>query len=528
MPEVITRLQQQAVDFWKNLDKSQRIRIYVISAVLLVAIATGIILITRPNYVPLIRNANSSEIGEMAKILDDEKIKYSLKDNGSSIYIDGKDNNRAQVLLFQNGYPKSGMSFEDAFKMIQINTTESDKKKLWENYKKTTLIEKLKMFDNVKDADVDLALPDQSMFVQREDQKPTAYVRVTPEGEQFTPEQVKGIVLVVSRSVENLNPKDVTVVDNNLNVLNSETDDVLAATSTQEKLRLQKKKELEQNVYNIFTGQFDNFDSIRVVANPILDFNKLKSVTQGVAMPEGYEDGGALVSTRRITENLENGQTAGEPGVGTNPGTVETGTPSYPMGAGENSNYKKSDVTENYEYTRSTTESEKALGDLMTDRSTMTVTLSYGKRVTDETKLSQEFLNQFKEDVSKATGIPIANIAVNKYKLAPIEVEVVSLPDTIRQYVNDYGFFALLLLLIIGLMISMFPRRKAVAEEDAVLLENVAPAAGPRFIVPEEEDVPEIDLEERSEVKRQLDKFVKQKPDAVAQLLRNWISEEWD
>ena len=40
--------------------------------------------------------------------------------------------------------------------------------------------------------------------------------------------------------------------------------------------------------------------------------------------------------------------------------------------------------------------------------------------------------------------------------------------------------------------------------------------------------IPEIELEERSEIKKQIDKFVKQKPDSVAQLLRNWLSDEWD
>lgn len=527
MPEVFSRLQQQVAEFWKNLDKSQKNRIYITSAILIVAIAAGIILLTRPNYVPLIRNADPKDVGEMTKILDSQKINFSLKDNGSSIYINSKDNNKAQVTLFQSGFPKSGMSFEDAFKMIKLNTTESDKKKLWEEYKKSTLIAKLKMFDNVKDADVDLALPEKSVFVEKNDQKTTAYVRITPKGE-ISEKQVQGIVMMVSHSVENLDPKDVTVVDNNLNVLNVNLgDELMSVTSNQDNLRLKKKKELEKNVYDMFNGQFDNFDTIRVVANPVLDFNKLKSVTNGVAKVDGIEGGGAVVSKHVVTETVQNGSKSSEPGVGTNPGT--TGAPSYPAGSNDNGNYKKTDDIENYDYTRSTTESEKALGDLMSDRSSMTVTLWYGKRVTDENKISQDFINQFKNDVSKATGIPVANIAVNKYKLAPPEVVKETVAERITKLINDYGFFALILLLIIGLMIAMVPRRKKAEEQ---LAAAAADAAGvtPRFIVPDvmEEQIPEIELEEKSEVKKQIDKFVKQKPDAVAQLLRNWLAEDWD
>ena len=40
--------------------------------------------------------------------------------------------------------------------------------------------------------------------------------------------------------------------------------------------------------------------------------------------------------------------------------------------------------------------------------------------------------------------------------------------------------------------------------------------------------LPEIEIEEKSEVKKQIDKFVKKKPEAVAQLLRNWLADEWD
>ena len=532
MPEAMSRLLQKTADFWKSLEKFQRNRIYITSAIIAVAVAVSIIFLTRPNFVPLIRSADTRDVGEMTKILDSAKVKYELKDNGSSIYINSADNNKAQVILFQSGYPKSGMTFEDAFKMIKINTTESDKKKLWEQYKKSTLIAKLKMFDNVKDADVDLALPEPSLFVtdEKDKQKPTAYVRVTPKGD-LTPKQVEGIVLVVSRSVENLNPKDVTVVDNNLNVLNSETgDETVDKTNSQEELRLKKKKELEKNVYDMFNGQFDNFDSIRVVANPVLDFNKLKSLQQAIARPDGM-DNGALISRHQLDESVKNSGNAGEPGMGTNPGTT---APTYPTGTSGNGTYTKKDVTENYDYTKTSTETEKALGDLISDKSSMTVSLWYGRRVTDVNKLSQEFIDQLKADVSKATGIPAANISVNRYKLAPIEVPKLTLAETASKLINDYGFFALVLILIIGLAIAAIPRRKpAVEAEPELALETAAAetaATGPRFIVPEGpgEPIPEIELEERSEVKKQIEKFVKQKPEAVAQLLRNWLTEDWE
>jgi flagellar M-ring protein FliF len=35
-------------------------------------------------------------------------------------------------------------------------------------------------------------------------------------------------------------------------------------------------------------------------------------------------------------------------------------------------------------------------------------------------------------------------------------------------------------------------------------------------------------LGDNDELKQQIEKFVAAKPDAVAQLLRNWLTEDWD
>ena len=45
----------------------------------------------------------------------------------------------------------------------------------------------------------------------------------------------------------------------------------------------------------------------------------------------------------------------------------------------------------------------------------------------------------------------------------------------------------------------------------------------------EDVELEEIELKESLETKRQIDKFVDEKPEAVASLLRNWLSDEdWE
>lgn len=525
MPEFIKKYLEQLKDFWKSLENSQKTRLYITSVIVVIAIGLSIIMLTKPNRIILFTNSDQKQIGEMVAILNDNWIWNSAENNGTSIMIDSKNNNNAQILLAQAGYPKEGFTFEDAISKIGISTTQSDKKFIWKQQQISDLETKIQMLDNIDEAVVTLATPESSIFYNagQEQPRPTAYVMIRPN-KKLTPAQVHGIVMLVSRSVEKLDPKDVTVADNNSNILNANTgDDSINAASIQEELRQKRENELEQKVLDYFSvGQFDNFDTLRVVANVMLDFDKDKSQIKSITNPQGME-GGAVISSKTSEETVKNGTASGEPGLPTNPG--ETDAPSYQIGSNANSDYSNKQAETNFGYDEMLTEREKATGKLIPAESGIAISLWYGKKVTDDTKLGEDFINEIKSAASTATGVPVNNISVYKLKLAQPEVVQKTLSDTIKELITDYGFFALMLLLIIGLLIAGMPRRKE-QSQDAL---QAAIAGGPKFVVPEHDDpLPDIELEERSEIKKQIDKFVKQKPDSVAQLLRNWLSDEWD
>lgn len=529
MPDFFSRLKQQVADFWSNLEKSQKTRILITSAVVIIVVAVGMILLTRPKYITLISNADPKQVGEMSSILADNNIWSKVENNGTSIIINSKDNNKAQIALAQEGYPKGGMTFEDAISLIGISTTESDKKQIWKQQKISDIATKLEMLDNVEQATVNLALPERSIFItsDQEQPEPTAYVMIKPKGE-LTRKQVEGIVMIVSRSVENLDPKNITVVDNNSNILNADTgDEAIDRASSQEEMRIKRERDLEKKVYEYFSvGQFENFDTLRVVANAVLDFDREKSQVKSISNPEGMDEG-AIISRETKEIDLENGSVGGVPGMETNPG--EANSPSYQIGENENSSYKEEHRIENFGYDETLREMEKATGKLIPEESSMAISLWYGKKVKDDNGLTDEFINQVKLAASLATGIPVNNITVNKLKLGSPQIPQPSTGEKINEFISEYGFFAVVLFLVIGLLVAAIPKRK---KEDELEIAGAGEAAAksPKFVVPEDldYDLPEIDLEEKSEVKKQIEKFVKQKPEAVAQLLRNWLSDEWD
>jgi flagellar M-ring protein FliF len=527
VPEFLKKYLNQIKEFWGSLDKSQKTRLYVTSGIVIVAITISIILLTKPNRIVLFTNSNKSQIGEMMTVLDDNGIWNEARNDGTTIIIDAKNNNKAQIALAKAGYPKEGFTFEDAISKIGITTTQSDRKAIWKQQEISNLESKIEMLDNIDEAAVTLAIPETSIFYSDEQEQPksTAYVMVRPKpNTKLTPAQVDGVVMLVSRSVENLDPSDVTVVDNNGNILNTESlDESIYKANSQEEMRKARESELEQKILDYFNvEQHDSFDTLRVVVHATLDFDSEKTSSKTIKNPEGM-DGGALISGRKSEERIKNGSAAGEPGLEANPG--DNNSPTYMIGEGQNSDYSNVEEEYNYGYDEEMTETQKATGKLVPQESSVAISLWYGREVHDDSKLDENFLNEVKSAASAATGIPVKNVVVNKLKLAQSKVIEKTLGDRINELLQDYGFLALMLILVITLAIAIIPKKEKGPEE----VMQVAAAGVPKFVVPEPEPpLPDIELEEKSEIKKQIENFVKKKPDSVAQLLRNWLSDDWD
>ncbi|PYG89817.1 flagellar M-ring protein FliF [Ruminiclostridium sufflavum DSM 19573] len=527
MPEFLSKILKPIVDFWKGLEKSQKIRIYITAGIVTVAVGLGLYLLTKPTYTTVIENASSTDIAAMQKVLTEKGISYKLTDNKAGIIVDVKDSDNAHLELATAGYPKNGLTFADALSNIKINTTESDKKHIWQELDESDIARQLKLIQNVKDASVTISVPESTLFIDSTNNKDAkASVVITRDGE-ITPEQAQNIVKVVASSVEGLDPSNVTVIDEEGNALNSDTDNEMSKTSTKYEMKIKVKTDLEENLKNVLNGQqFDSFDSAKVVVNPILDFDTLTQSSKEISNPNDM-DSGAVTAKEESKEELTNGTEGETVGMDANPGTT---TPSYPNGSTNAESYKKSSLKETYAYNQSEKQSEKSLGEVIPEKTTAAITLLYGNRVADDTKLTDELIAQVQDLASKATGIPVENIAVTKLKVQPKVEEVPTTAEMIKGLLSEYGLLALLLLMLIALVIVAIPRKSKQQSQEPVFAAAADELLQPKYNLNDlrQEPVPEIDTEERSEVKKQLEKFVKQKPDAVAQLLRNWLTDDYE
>jgi len=507
------REQIDTAEFWDNLDKKNRNKMIIISVIAFLSVVTAIFFITKPQYQPLFSSKlDPKDVGDITAELDKQGIVYKISDSGTTVEVKKQDFNKAKVLLAQAGYPKSGVTFEDLNK-TSLGTTDEERRRKYQIYKESDLAKALtENIENIKNAVVKLSIPEKTNFFKKEEEKPTASV-IVESYEELTASQIKAIQKFIAGSIEGLEPKDVTILDNKGNELSTEEEnDIYANADKQYASKILQERDAEKKVKNLLSGLADN---VQVTANLVLDFDTK------VSSKELYEpvldDQGIIISREVRKENLTNGTAGGVPGTDANP-------PTYPnVNTGENGNYEMSDVKENYGVNKIIQEESKSVGKPDYAASSMSIVMYFSKKQGEEAQNNGVDIEQIKNIASSATGIPTENVSVEVFDIQ----EALSEAETKFDLMKTLGYVGpiVLVFVLIGLIaFLMFRNRKEVMEEAEVPMMPINSVVHEV----EEEKLPEIDLEEKSEVKKQIDKLVKQKPDAVAQLLRNWLSDDWD
>ncbi len=520
MPEGIKKLLEKVKTFWSELEKSQKVRIYVMISVVLLAVIATLMMTLRVEYVPLFDSSTTVNLKPVVDYFDENNIKY--KKGTNQVFVDSRKKKDIEFDLSTQGIVSPEVSFADTWSKLSLTATEADKQNLWKNYLTNDLVYKLKKFENVENATVQYTKPEKTYWARdNAEEQGSAYVMLKTTS-ALTPDQVDAAARVVAASIGV--PSDrVTIVDHNLNPLTRQGSSDLVRASTQDEMRRQRQIELESKVYDTFKiglVQNANFDTMSVSANPTLDFDTHKSVSKEYSAPDpdgqGYRN-----SYEYLEENLTNGDAGSIPGTDTNPQTA----PSYQIGDDERSDYNRTQSYEERLFNETNSESEKALGKLVSNQSTMSIVLWYGKVVETADGLTPEYLEEVRNLASDATGIPSRNITVSIQKLVPEPMPVVTLADTLRELFDRYGLYMLMLILLVIMVVTALPRKKT---EVGLELATAEAAAGGVDQVEMVESILDISIEEQSELKKQIDRFVQQNPDAVAQLLRNWIAEDWD
>ena len=330
------------------LDGPNRLLVLGFAGVLGVALlALGVLYAAhRPSYEVLFSGLSATDAAAVTQHLKDDKVDYRLSSDGKTVYVPSQNLSDERVAIAGGNVIKGGSTGYELFDRTNFGMTEFEEK-----IDKTRAVEgelerTIEGLDPVQAARVHIAQPDQGLYSSTEAPATASVAVTTKPGMQLSSEQVEGITMLVSRAVEGLKPEEVTIVNQDGQVLlpprGANSSDPDPVNLTQEQLASKQRYEaaVQSSIQSMLDQTLGPRKAVaRVSTKMNFDANSTETKT--------YAPAGTVLSTQSKRETY-NGSQAGRQAIGV-PGTT-TNIPTYQgQQQSPGGKYNKSESTTNYD-----------------------------------------------------------------------------------------------------------------------------------------------------------------------------------
>lgn len=352
---------------------------------IVLAIMTGVWMWSQqPEYRVLFANVSDKDGGAITASLDQMAIPYKFSEGGGAILVAADRVHDARLKLAAQGLPKGGNVGFELMENQKLGVSQFHEQVNYQRSLEGELARSIQSLAAVGSARVHLALPKPSVFV-REQQKPTASVLLNLQtGRVLDPAQVSAIVHLVASSVPELPTSNVTVVDQNGNLLSdtSKKNGVKQLDPNQLKYVAQIQEGIIRQVESLITPLVGQ-GNVRAEATADIDFAQVDTAAE-VYKPNSPPEPSSIRSQHTSEAGSPPAPAAGVPGALSNqpPGAatapIAGGAP-VPGAAGTGATRK--DSTTNFEVDKTIRYEQKPMGGIK--RLTVGVLVNY-KRIVDE------------------------------------------------------------------------------------------------------------------------------------------------
>ena len=233
MPTVITNSFDRVKRIVAGFTIAQR-TIAIIGVALLVmgAIALGAWL-TRPQMSPLFTGLSAGDASAVVEQLKSAGVGYELAEGGATILVPDDQVYAQRLAAASAGLPGDTSEGYTLLDKMGVTASEFQQSVTYKRAIEGELASTIGAMDGISTASVQLAIPEESVFVS-EQQSPTASVFVkTRNGSTLGDEKIEAIIHLTSASVPGMTPEDVAVTDQNGTVLSAVGSGVAGTSSKQ-------------------------------------------------------------------------------------------------------------------------------------------------------------------------------------------------------------------------------------------------------------------------------------------------------
>ncbi len=535
MPEQVKKIQNQILEYWNKFNKKQKKIIVSVAAALLIAFGVLGWAVSRPSYETLIKCESATDAADVKNLLDSEEKAYRMSEDGLTFYVTKKEYAATTLLLAENNIPSSGYTYTDVLESSNGLLPPSDSQlALQEKLAKQQAIQQvLEANEYVRRALVDINVPAEKLSILSQDEETTVGVTLELK-EELPPGVGENLAGVIAYMVGNETTNHIIIVDSLGQIIYSGSVEgstsVPGLVSDQASVKAQMESTLAAKVKGLIvkTGVWDD---VEAVANLDADFDESTQTQIVYSVGDGREEGFLEYYYLNQSENTS--------GSGGTPGTESND---------EDTDYYLEDGTEgsstlieerHYLVNQTVTETKGATGVVHLENSSMALALTryhvYNEDVLREqgalddmsftefqaqngSPVMVDVPDELYENLVRATGIDRANIHVIAYEI-PFFQESTSEFD-ITTYLPL--IVTLLIILLLAFVVYRSTRSEEVVETEPELSVEALLAST------NTQPVADIDINDKSEARKAIEKFVDENPEAVALLLRNWLDDDWE
>ena len=442
----------------------------------------------QPDYRVLFSNFSDRDGGAIVAELEKMNIPYKYAEGGGALLVPADRVHDARLKLAAQGLPKGGNVGFELMENQKLGASQFLEQVNFQRAMEGELARSIESLSAVQAARVHLAMPKDSVFVS-EQKQPTASVLLNLHpGRVLDAQQVSAIVHLVASSVPELSPKNVTVVDQNGNLLSDTTK--TASANGMDPSQIKYVQDYQQNVakrIESIIAPIVGAENVRAEATADMDFSRSEQAVESYK-PNQTPDAMA-VRSQQTSESLNgSANPAGVPGALTNqppaPATAPITAPGQKPAAAAApvtpSTATHKDSTVNYEVDKTIQYVQKAGGGLK--RLSVAVVVNYRKTVDKSGKAAMKPLspaetaqitslvkeamgyNQERGDTLNVVNSPFASPAPETIPEVPIWKQ----PETLDMAMQGGKYLLMGVALLVLYLKAAKPLLKKLAEMPAL------------------------------------------------------------
>lgn len=371
----------------------------ILSAAAVIALLAGALMWSQtPEYRVLYNNISDQDGAAIISSLQQMNVPYKFSESGGALLIPEKQVHEVRLRLAGQGLPKGGLAGFELMENQKFGSSQFLEQVNYQRALEGELARSVQSLAAVQSARVHLAIAKPSVF-SREKQQPSVSVLLNLyPGRVLSIEQVSAIVHLMSSSVPNLPVKNVTVVDQNGNLLSTQNDK--KQDSRFDAKQLEYIQELEENyirrieaILTPITGAAN----VRAQVTADVDFSRIERAEE-IYRPNNTETEGASIRSQQTLEATSTGAKidGGIPGALTNRPPEPAAAPIEVEGEDKEAGDKapplptdqKKESTINYEVDKTVQHIQQSTGNIK--RLSAAVVVNYRKKMDDNGEMIHE------------------------------------------------------------------------------------------------------------------------------------------